>query len=218
MLSQDFSHVAHWVFDLDNTLYPPEVRLFDQIERHMHTYVMRELDVSEMEASHLRERYWRDHGTTLNGLMLNHNIDPGPFLKEVHDLDLSNLSIDEKLGAAIMGLPGRKIVYTNGSRAHGERVVEARGLSAVFDRIYGVEDAGYVSKPHRRAFEAVFLRDDLNPDRAAMFEDDPRNLEVPFALGMKTILVGSAPTARHIEHQTRDLAGFLSQLAGATFS
>lgn len=136
-----FTHVDYWVFDLDNTLYPPHARLFDQIERLMADYVIRELNVTEEKAQTLRRKYWQEYGTTLAGLMHVHNIDPDPYLHEVHQLDLSHIEEAPNLRKAISDLPGRKIIYTNGSRAHGERVSSARGLDGVFDAIYGVEDA-----------------------------------------------------------------------------
>ena len=207
-----FSHVDYWVFDLDNTLYPPHARLFDQIERHMANYVMRELNVDEETAQLLRRKYWREHGTTLAGLMREHNVDPDPYLHEVHQLDLSHIEVDLALRDAIAALPGRKIIYTNGSREHGERVSTARGLGGVFDAIYGVEDAGYAPKPDHAAFQKVFATDGVRTERAAMFEDDIRNLAIPHAMGMKTVLVGPQETSQHVEHHTEDLAAFLAQL------
>lgn len=207
-----FTHVDYWVFDLDNTLYPPQARLFDQIERLMATYVMRELNVDAQTAHDLRKKYWKDYGTTLAGLMHVHNIDPDPYLHEVHQLDLSNIVAVPDLRAAISVLPGRKIIYTNGSRAHGTSVSNALGLGGVFDAIYGVEDAGYTPKPDRAAFQKVFAADGINTERAAMFEDDVRNLKIPHQMGMKTVLVGPQQTAPHIQHQTEDLTAFLTQL------
>lgn len=207
-----FSHVKTWVFDLDNTLYPPEARLFDQIEQLMAQYVKRELNVSEETAHQLRRQYWKKYGTTLAGLMQEHGIDPDPYLHEVHQLDLDHLEPAPDLRAAIHALPGRKIIYTNGSREHGERVSDARGLSGVFDAIYGVEDAGYAPKPDHAAFHMVFTKDNVATKSAAMFEDDIRNLAVPHDMGMKTVLVGPPETAPHVHHQTEDLTAFLSQL------
>ena len=207
-----FKHVDRWVFDLDNTLYPPQARLFDQIERLMAEYVMRELNVSEDEAQRLRRKYWTEHGTSLAGLMRVHNIDPEPYLHEVHQLDLSHLEPAPELRTAISALPGRKIIYTNGSRAHGEKVSAARGLDGVFDAIYGVEDANYAPKPDLAAFQKVFEADGIKTTQAAMFEDDIRNLEIPHKMGMKTVLVGPPQQAPHIHHQTEDLTAFLTQL------
>lgn len=208
-----FSHVTTWVFDLDNTLYPPHMRLFDQIEVRMTAYVMDALGVGKDEADHLRSAYWRDHGTTLAGLMRLHDVDPAPYLHDVHDIDFTVLSPDPALAAALGALPGRKIVYTNGSAPYAENVLEARGLSGLFDAIYGVEHADFHPKPDRTAFETVFAKDGVPPHQAAMFEDDIRNLEVPHAMGMRTVHV--APEAQdhdHIHHHTDDLAAFLQKL------
>lgn len=213
MVAQNFSHIRHWVFDLDNTLYPPGVRLFDQIERRMTAWVMRELGVPQAEADRLRAEYWRLYGTTLAGLMAEHGIDPQGYLHDVHDIDFAVLSVDAALAAHIRALPGRRIVYTNGSAPYAERVLAARGLSGCFDAIYGVEHAGFRPKPDRAAFETVFAQDGTEPTRAAMFEDDPRNLAAPHAMGMRTVHVApEAAPAPHIHHHTDDLAGFLSRL------
>lgn len=209
----DFAHVETWVFDLDNTLYPPSARLFDQIELRMTRYVMDTLRVSHAEADRLRHAYWRDHGTTLAGLMRLHDLDPGPYLQAVHDISLDHLEPDADLGTAIRALPGRRIVYTNGSTHYAERVIDRRGLAGAFDEVYGVEHAEYRPKPEAEAFETVLRRDGSLASCAAMFEDDPRNLQAPHAMGMRTVHV--APDrfeAAHIHHHTDDLSGFLARL------
>jgi putative hydrolase of the HAD superfamily len=214
MVAASFSHVRVWVFDLDNTLYPPQARLFDQIEVRMTDWVMRALRIPRAEADRLRAEYWRKYGTTLAGLMAEHGVDPGPYLGEVHDIDLSMLQMDPILAARISGLPGRKIVYTNGSEPYARRVLAARGLTRAFDAVYGVEHAGFLPKPELGAFEAVFALDGVAPDKGAMFEDDPRNLAVPHAMGMRTVLVGPDPhPGDHIHHHATDLSAFLSQLS-----
>lgn len=215
MVAQHFRHVTAWVFDLDNTLYPPSARLFDQIEVRMTAWVMRELNVDRAEADRLRRHYWETHGTTLAGLMREHGADPGPYLTDVHDIALDALEPDPELATRIFSLPGRRIVYTNGCAPYAERVLAARGLSGLFDAVYGVEHAGFRPKPERAAFEAIFAADGLTPDRAAMFEDDPRNLAAPHAMGMRTVHVAPEPSpALHIEHHTDDLCAFLSQVLG----
>ena len=213
MVKDVFSHVDTWVFDLDHTLYPPRMRLFDQIEVRMTSYVMRELNVSRDEADDLRARYWQEHGTTLAGRMRNHDIDPDPYLVEVHDIDFSVLDPEPALAEVIRQLPGRKIIYTNVSAPYAEQVLAARGLDGLFAEIYGIEHAGYRPKPEAEAFEQVFARDGLNPKSAAMFEDDPRNLRVPHDMGLNTVLVTPEPDPHpHIHHHTDDLTGFLTQL------
>ena len=213
MVRQAFSHISYWVFDLDNTLYPPSARLFDQIEVRMTRFVMEALGVDRVEADRLRLSYWHTYGTTLAGLMREHDVDPGPYLTDVHDISLDQLRPDQRLADHISALPGRRIVYTNGTAPYAERVLEARGLSGLFDAIYGVEHAGFRPKPERAAFEAVFEADGTDPARAAMFEDDPRNLAEPHAMGMRTVHVAPDPhDARHIHHHTDDLTSFLKNL------
>ncbi|NSX54692.1 pyrimidine 5'-nucleotidase [Parasulfitobacter algicola] len=211
MIADNFKHIETWVFDLDNTLYPPSVRLFDQIEVRMTDYVARTLDVSHAHADHLRASYWQEYGTTLAGLMTEHDIDPDPYLHDVHDIDFGPLTPDPKLTAGLQQLEGRRIVYTNGSKPYAHQVLKARGIDHLFDAIYGVEHADYRPKPDRAAFETVFAMDGLAPDRAAMFEDDTRNLAVPYAMGMRTVHVApDAQPADHIEYHTADLSDFLT--------
>ena len=216
MLASAFSHVDTWGFDLDNTLYPPEMRLFDQIEVRMTQFVMEALGVDADRADHLREYYWKTYGTTLAGLMREHDVDPGPYLSDVHDIDFGVLRPDPGLAAALKALPGRAIVYTNGCVPYAKNVISARGLDGIFDAVYGVENANFLPKPEAGAFDLVFAADGLTPSRAAMFEDEPRNLAVPHTLGMKTVHVAPAPVAAaHIQHHTTDLAGFLRQITDA---
>lgn len=208
-----FSHVSTWVFDLDNTLYPPQYRLFDQIAARMTTWVMRELGVGQSEANRLRQHYWETYGTTLAGLMREHGADPAPYLTEVHDIDFSLLPKDPALAQAIAALPGRRIVYTNACVPYAEKVLAARGLSGLFDAVYGIENANFLPKPERAAFEAIFAEDGVDATRAVMFEDDARNLAAPHAMGMRTVHVAPKPLkSLHIQHHTDDLAGFLSQI------
>lgn len=217
----ELSRVDCWIFDLDNTLYPVEMALFPQIETRMTAYVMRLLAVEQDHADHLRRDYWRRHGTTLAGLMAEHAIDPLAYLTEVHDVDFTGLRPAPELAAAIAALPGRKIVHTNADSRYARKVLAARGLD-LFEAIYGVEETGFHPKPHRAAFEAVIEQAGIDPTRAVFFEDDPRNLEVPHALGMRTVLVGagrrgpdgaSADDATHIDYRTGDLTGFLRTIA-----
>lgn len=223
-LRRSFADVDCWIFDLDNTLYTPETRLFSQIEARMTAYVARLLSVDMAEASRLRAHYWREHGTTLAGLMAHHRIDPEEYLAEVHDIDLGALKPDPVLAAALEALPGRRIVHTNADSGYAGRVLARQRL--VFDAVHGIGEVGYHPKPDPRSFAAVLNAQGLDPTRCAMFEDDPRNLKVPHSLGMRTILVGTGrhgPDAlapgqdpgQHVQWRTRDLAGFVASLAVA---
>lgn len=213
MLPRDFDHITTWVFDLDNTLYPPQMRLFDQIETKMTAWVMRNLGLDQVKADTLRAHYYAQYGTTLAGLMQEHNAMPEDFLADVHDIDFSPLRPDPTLATRIQSLPGRRIIFTNADKPYAEKVLIARGLDGLFDAIYGVEHTGYCPKPEPQAFARIFAQDGLDPTRAAMFEDDPRNLRVPHDLGMRTIHIAPTPLpAPHIHHHDIDLSAFLAKL------
>lgn len=219
----DFADVDIWIFDLDNTLYPPGMALFPQIETRMTDYVMRLLRIDRPQADRLRRDYWRQHGTTLAGLMAEHAIDPHAYLAEVHDIDFTALSPAPDLARAIVALPGRKLVHTNADSTYARKVLAARGLDG-FEAVYGVEETGFYPKPHPEAFATVIDRAGIDPRRAAFFEDDPRNLEVPHRLGMRTVLVGpgrvgpdttypDVDPGPHVHHRTADLTEFLQWIA-----
>ena len=213
MISKSFSNINHWVFDLDNTLYPPEARLFDQIEIKMTEWVSQNLSISKYKANILREKYWRNYGTTLAGLMREHHIRPEDYLTYVHDISFDSLESNPILKNLIAALPGRKIVYTNGTAPYAKRVLGALGLESVFDHVYGVENADYFPKPEEKAYKIIFKKEQLNPLKSAMFEDEPRNLKVPYLLGMKTVFVSpKVQEEKFINFHTKCLSGFLKQL------
>ena len=208
-----FDHVTTWIFDLDETLYPPGAPLFPQIEARMTRWIVDLLGVSEAEAHRLRRSWWERHGTTLAGLMREHGMDPHPFLADVHDIDFSVLDPDADLRAAIAALPGRRVIYTNGTAPYARDVLTALDLTGLWDAIYGVEEAGLHPKPDRAAYEAVFARDGLDPRCAAMFEDSARNLTVPHAMGVVCVHVGPARAGgAHVQHHAPDLTAFLRDI------
>lgn len=216
-----FRHVDVWIFDLDNTLYPARYSLFDQIDRKMTAFIMRKLGLSQTAANRLRAQYWRAHGTTLAGLMAHHPIDPAEYLADVHDIDLSALPRDPALVQAVRLLPGRRIVHTNGSRQHAQQVVRHLGLEGAFDALFGIEDSDHIPKPHAHAFDRIMTQAGIDPRRAAMFEDSPRNLLVPAERGMVTILVGDGAepadpaggaASAHVHFRAAELTRFLMEL------
>lgn len=213
MVARYFTHVDTWVFDLDNTLYPPSADLFGLMDARFSAYVARLTGLDTDKALTLCAEYWDQYGSTLVGLIEHHDVDPHHFLADVHDIDISHLQPDPALQKAIRALPGRRIVYTNGSQNHAKRVLAARGLTREFDAVYGVEHADFKPKPTQDAFSTVFTKDGVVPTKAAMFEDEVRNLAVPHALGMRTVHVHPDPdTSAHVHHHTNDLTDFLSQL------
>lgn len=220
-----FAHVETFIFDLDNTLYPAACNLFAQVDHRMGDYIARMLGVPYAHARHLQKSYYRQFGTTLAGLMKVHSLPPEPFLEYVHDIDLSVLPHLPELAAAIERLPGRRLIFTNGSRRHAENVAAKIGVLHLFEDICDIADCGFVPKPERDAFETMIRRHGVRGSSAAMFEDMPHNLEAPHALGMKTVLVKSdyidhpaqlkmrtwTALPEHIHHETDDLARFLVQ-------
>lgn len=221
----DLEHVSEWVFDLDNTLYPSSCNLFTQMDVRMRGFISNLLGVDADEAYRLQKHYFREHGTTLSGLMKLHNVPPEDFLSHVHDLDVSVIPENPALGAELARLPGRKLVFTNGTVAHAERVLTRLGIGHVFDDIFDIVHADYHPKPSATSFSRFMARHGVDPSRAAMFEDLSRNLAPAHALGMTTVLVRPqeghgdpavrhwgepGPDADHVHYHTEDLAGFLS--------
>ena len=185
----DFSDIRDWVFDLDNTLYPHHINLFAQIDRNMTDYVATLLQLEPAEARVLQKQYYRDHGTTLAGLMQHHQIDPNAFLEKAHAIDYSALLPDVALGAAIQALPGRKFIFTNGTVAHAQAAARALGILDHFDDIFDIVAADFVPKPAGSTYDKFTALNRVDTRNAVMFEDLPRNLVVPKALGMKTVLL-----------------------------
>jgi putative hydrolase of the HAD superfamily len=220
----DFRHIDFWVFDLDNTLYPAASGLFRQIDERMRRFVRARFDVDDEGARAIQKGYYRSYGTTLNGLMAEHGVDPHEFCGFVHDIDVSGLQPDLALRAGIAALPGRKVVFTNGSAKHAERVTGQLGLGQTFDGVMDIFALKFRPKPHVEAYEALFSRFGAEPKRAAMFEDLPRNLIPAHKLGMTTVLVTGEHPWRHdgppapddyadyVHHQTDDLPSFLREL------
>ncbi|MEM6974212.1 MAG: pyrimidine 5'-nucleotidase [Pseudomonadota bacterium] len=206
-----------WIFDLDNTLYPPEAGIMAQVNERMTQFIMRELSLDRGRANDIRSRYWRRYGITLEGLRRHHGVAPSRFLDEVHDLDLSHIKPDPALCEALTRLAGdrgtsrRLIVHTNGSRAHATRVLERLDLTETFAAVYAIEDKGLSPKPEPEAYDRVIAADGLDPLDAVMLEDTAANLAVPHRLDMVTLWVTqqSGPTPPQVDHVIPALVPFL---------
>lgn len=188
----DFRHVDTWIFDLDNTLYPATSAVFPQIDARMTLYIMRALKIPAVEAKGLQHAYYRRYGTTLAGLMAVHRIDPEGFLAFVHDVDLAMLAPDADLRAALARLPGRRLVFTNGSGDHASRVLERLGLADLIDGIWDIRKSDYVPKPAVQPYRRLLAAYGVDPARAAYFEDLVRNLVPARRLGLTTVWLSSA--------------------------
>ncbi|WP_420391559.1 pyrimidine 5'-nucleotidase [Acuticoccus sp.] len=221
-----FADVDTWIFDLDNTLYPAHADLFAQVDKRMGDYVAKLLDL-EREAAHtLQKDYYRRYGTTLRGLMMEHGINPDGFLEFVHDIDHSKVEANPRLADAIHALPGRHFIMTNGTVAHAKAIAERLGIHDHFEDIFDIVAADLVPKPHADTYDRFWDLHNIDPTRAAMFEDLSRNLVVPSERGMRTVLVVPEGTrevfreawelegrsAPHVQYVTDDLAGFLERI------
>ncbi|HEX4408239.1 MAG TPA: pyrimidine 5'-nucleotidase [Xanthobacteraceae bacterium] len=218
-----FAHVDTWVFDLDNTLYPHHLNLWQQVDERIRDYIANFLKVSHDEAFRVQKDYYRRYGTSMRGLMEEHGLQPDEFLEIVHQIDHSPIEPNPALGKAIAKLPGRKLILTNGTRNHADAVMRRLQIDEHFEDIFDIRSAELEPKPRPRVYERFLERHSVDPSRAAMFEDLSRNLEVPHALGMTTVLIvpeGSRTVLRedwelagrdapHVDHVTEDLTGFL---------
>lgn len=209
----DLSHVETWLFDLDNTLYPAETGFMKLIEVRMTDFVERRTGLPRDEARALQKKYWTELGTTLAGMMAHHGVEPEEFLDEVHDVSLDLLEPDPRLIAALERLPGRRLIFTNGSGPHAERVLEKLGVAHLMEDVFHIASADYLPKPALSTFQKMARQLGVSPHGAAFFEDSEKNLAPAAELGMTTILVGlnaPASTAPYVHHRTDDLAGFLN--------
>jgi putative hydrolase of the HAD superfamily len=221
-----FKHIKTWVFDLDNTLYPHHLNLWQQVDERIRDYIVRFLNVTHDQAFRLQKDYYKRYGTTLRGLMAEHRLEPDEFLDIVHQIDYSPLTPNPALGAVIAQLPGRKLILTNGTRHHADAVLRRLGIHEHFDDVFDIKAAELEPKPNAIVYERFLARHQVDPTTAALFEDLARNLEVPHALGMTTVLVvpqGARVVLRedwelagrdapHVDHVTDDLAGFLRDI------
>jgi len=224
-----FKKIDTWIFDLDNTLYPHHLNLWQQVDIRIRDYIVDFLKVTHEEALRVQKDYYRRYGTTLRGLMEEHDLEPDQFLEIVHQIDHSPLTPNPALGAAIAALPGRKFILTNGTRRHADAVMRRLGIEQHFDAVFDITAAELEPKPRPIVYERFLARHQVDARRAVIFEDLARNLEVPHALGMITVLVvpeGARAVLReewelagrdavHVNYVTDDLTGFLRGISSS---
>jgi putative hydrolase of the HAD superfamily len=227
-IAHEFAHVGTWVFDLDNTLYPASSDLWPKIDARITLFMMELFGLDGMSSRALQKHYYERYGTTLRGLMEEHEITADEFLKFVHNIDRSSLVPNHSLATAITALPGRKLILTNGSREHALRTAEQLGLDKMFEDVFDIVSGDLMPKPNPQTYERFFEKHGVDPAGAAMFEDIERNLVVPHARGMRTTLIVPKPgqrdhrdpwevakeRPRHVDYVTDDLEGFLRQIVG----
>jgi putative hydrolase of the HAD superfamily len=215
-----FAHVDTWVFDLDDTLYPRSVGIHGRLRERVVLFIAEHMRIDHASAEAIHLDYYERYGATLHGLVDLHGIKPRVFLDFVHDIDLSVLTPNSDLIAALRALPGSRVVFTNASRAHAVAALDAMGMADLFDAIGSIEDSGFVGKPHLKAFSGFFSAHGIDPRRSAMFDDRAGNLLVPHQQGMKTVLVvepfgnGADEFVKppHVDAVIKNLTAFLADI------
>jgi len=224
--ARSFAHIETWVFDLDNTLYPHHVNLWQQVDGRIRDFVANFLKVSPEAAFKIQKDYYKRYGTTMRGMMTEHGVHADDYLAYVHEIDHSPLQPNPAMGEAIARLPGRKLILTNGSVAHAGAVLDRLGIAEQFEAVFDIVAAELEPKPAQQTYDKFLTLHGVDPARAAMFEDLARNLVVPHQLQMTTVLVvpdGAQEVVRedwelegrdaeHVDYVTDDLTGFLAAL------
>ena len=216
---KELTNIKYWLFDLDNTLYAGTTKVFDQVDKKMSKFISEKLNLSIEEAKKIQKDYFHEYNTTLNGMIKNHEIDANEFLEFVHDVNLDFLKKDKFLENEIMKLNGKKIIFTNGSRAHAENVTKRIGIDKLFDGIFDIVDSDFIPKPSKESYKKIIENYKIEPQYCIFFEDIARNLKPAHELGMKTVWIkNNEPWAAKfsdstfINYKTDNLAKFLKEI------
>ena len=216
---KELKKIKYWLFDLDNTLYSGDTKVFDQVDKKMSKFISEKLKVSEEEAKKIQKNYFHEYNTTLNGMIKNHDIDANEFLEFVHDVNLDFLKKDEFLGNQINKLNGKKIIFTNGSKAHAANVTGKIGIDKLFDGVFDIVDSDFYPKPSMEPYKKIIENFNIEPEYCIFFEDIARNLKPAYELGMKTVWIeNNEPwAAKHsdekfVNYKTESLTKFLKEI------
>ena len=216
---KDLSEIKFWLFDLDNTLYSGDTKVFDQVDKKMSKFISEKLKVSLEEAKKIQKNYFHEYNTTLNGMIKNHDIDANEFLEFVHDVDLEFLKKDEPLKIEIEKLKGKKIIFTNGSKAHASNVTSRIGIEQLFDGVFDIVDSDFYPKPSMEPYKKIIENYKIVPEYCIFFEDIARNLKPAYELGMKTVWIeNNEPWAakysdeEFVNYKTGSLTNFLKEI------
>jgi putative hydrolase of the HAD superfamily len=216
-----FAHVRDWIFDLDNCLYPASAGLFDLIDERMAAYIQRLLDCDPDEAKRVQKAHFHEHGTTLAGLMKEHQVDPHDFLANVHDIALDRVQCDERLARLLPRLPGRRFVFTNGDEPYARRVLDRIGVADHFDQLHDIHASSYRPKPDPHGYQLLCERFGIDPAHALLADDMVQNLGPAKALGMTTIWVDNGSERgnhnydeRIVDERIDDVGEWLERILG----
>ncbi len=216
---KELKNIKFWLFDLDNTLYSGATKVFDQVDKRMSDFISSKLNISKEEAKKIQKNYFVEYNTTLNGMIKNHKIDANEFLEFVHDIDLSFLKEDKHLDYEIDRIKGKKIIFTNGSRAHALNVTKRLGIERHFDDIFDIVSADFIPKPSLKTYKKIIEKYKIEPQYSIFIEDIARNLKPAYELGMKTVWIeNDEPWAAEfsdsdfINYKTDKLSKFLKEI------
>lgn len=216
-----FRHIRDWIFDLDNCLYPANSRLFELIDQRMTGYIERLLGVDAVEARRVQKMHFHGSGTTLAGLMKDHDVDPRHFMDDVHDIPLDRVARDDRLVTALTRLPGRKFIHTNGDANYAWKVLDRLGIAAVVDHLHDIFAADLTPKPELHGYRKLLDQFGIEPAAAVMVEDMVRNLAPAKALGMTTVWVDNgSERGNHgfeeaiVDHRITDVGEWLEVILG----
>ena len=211
--------IKHWIFDLDNTLYSGQTKVFSEVDKKMSAFISEKMNVDLIKAKEIQKKYFYEYGTTLSGLMKQDNIDPHDFLEFVHDIDISWLPKDLKLREELIKIEEKKYIFTNGSHAHVENVTKQLGIDGLFDGAFDIVDANFVPKPHIDPYQKIIKKFNLDPKKSILIEDIAHNLEQAKNLGMKTCWLENDETfakkdadKSYIDYKIKSLPSFLQEI------
>jgi putative hydrolase of the HAD superfamily len=209
------AHIRNWIFDLDNTLYPHGAQLFTQVDKRITAYIARKFECDLDEAYRIQKGYFHTRGTTLSGLMAEHNVDPYEYLADVHDIEMDVLEENAPLAAAIARLPGRKIIFTNADAPYADKILAKLGLSESFEGIHDVHASAYLPKPQPSAYQSLCDAYGIDPRESLFADDMARNLRPAKAIGMTTVWVdngseqGEEVDQDWVDFSTQDITHWL---------
>ena len=216
---RELKKIKYWLFDLDNTLYSGNTKVFDQVDKKMSSFISDKLKVSLEDDKKIQKNYFHEYNTTLNGMIKNHSIDAEEFLKFVHDVDLNFLEKNQDLQNELTKLIGKKYIFTNGSKAHASNVTKRIGIENLFDGVFDIVDSDFIPKPSIEPYKKIIQKYGIDPEYCIFIEDIARNLKPAYELGMKTVWIkNNEPWAakfsneNFINYKTDNLSEFLRRI------
>ena len=175
---KEFKNIKNILFDLDGVLYQDLEAVFGQVSKRMTKYISNALGLDLIKAKELQTNYFHKYNTSLNGLMIHHDIKPDEFLEYVHDIDLSFMKKDMVLRKELEKLNLKKFIFTNGSKNHAINITTHLGISDLFDGLFDIVDAEFSPKPTAKAFDLMVKKFKINPKETIYIEDIAKNLSI----------------------------------------